>query len=34
MSELQGFGGVSQWVERESSTGELSVIYDWSMVDT
>jgi len=26
-------GGVAQWLERQSLTGELSLIYAWSMVD-
>jgi len=25
-------GGVAQWLERRSLTGELSLIYAWSMV--
>jgi len=28
------FGVVAQWLERRSLTGELSLIYAWSMVDT
>jgi len=27
-------GGVALWLERRSLTGELSLIYAWSMVDT
>jgi len=26
-------GGVALWLERRSMTGELSLIYAWSMVD-
>jgi len=26
-------GSVAQWLERQSLTGELSLIYAWSMVD-
>jgi len=26
-------GGMAQWLERWSLTGELSLIYAWSMVD-
>jgi len=26
-------GGVAQWLERRSLTGELSLIYAWSMVE-
>jgi len=26
-------GGVAQWLERLSLTGELSMIYAWSMAD-